>query len=234
MTITVSLIWWRRLALSMLATAPSTKFTVSKSTSPEVSHTSTQSTKALGLTQLVTWLSPLNFRQTQNDIYANRQEWTCGWVFEEYKFKEWHQGNTKTLWCPGIPGSGKSVLASSMVKFLAEQHKTDGIAMSYIYCNYKDKARQAVSDLLANLLKQLVEGYISTFYSVKSSTTITNNISFSRVFVIVDVMDEVPEDGHVPYELLCRLNALGASLLVTSHDIAPIGDLLCDAQRMDI
>ncbi|EGO19613.1 hypothetical protein SERLADRAFT_479215, partial [Serpula lacrymans var. lacrymans S7.9] len=118
--------------------------------------------------ELADWLTPLDFRQKQNDIYGNRQEGTGGWVFDNKIYKDWERGDAKTLWCPGIPGAGKTVIASHIVNHLASTLKSPSIAVAYIYCDYKDQSSQTVFDLEASLLKQLVQDSSPTFERVKS------------------------------------------------------------------
>lgn len=51
---------------------------------------------------LLAWLSPLNFWTKQNDIFSRRQEGTGVWLLEDEVFRQWLSGVEKTLWCPGI------------------------------------------------------------------------------------------------------------------------------------
>ncbi|EGO00481.1 hypothetical protein SERLA73DRAFT_160331 [Serpula lacrymans var. lacrymans S7.3] len=201
--------------------------------------------------ELAEWLSPLNFRQTHSEIYGSRREGTGEWVLEDERFQDWKKGKTKTLWCPGIPGAGKTVLASYIIDHL-RRNEVDGVAVAYLYCNYKDQALQTVYNLVAYLLKQLVQDFPTTSERVTKhyerhlaqnyrptlhdvhSTLITEIQQFSQVFIIIDALDEIPEDGDIRSELLHRLQSLGGSLLVTSRDNASIAAALRDAQLMDI
>ncbi|EGO28663.1 hypothetical protein SERLADRAFT_459329, partial [Serpula lacrymans var. lacrymans S7.9] len=119
--------------------------------------------------KLAAWFTPLNFRQKHSDVYGSRREGTGDWVLDDEKFKEWIRGdtNSKTLWCPGIPGAGKTILASHIINSLTEKHKnTDEVAVTYIYCDYKEQP--TVYDIVASLLKQLVENSSPTFKNVAS------------------------------------------------------------------
>ncbi len=48
------------------------------------------------------WLSSLNFKVTQSDVFKNRQEGTGQWLLNSKDFKHWVSGTQETLWCPGI------------------------------------------------------------------------------------------------------------------------------------
>ncbi|EGN91711.1 hypothetical protein SERLA73DRAFT_80187 [Serpula lacrymans var. lacrymans S7.3] len=198
--------------------------------------------------ELSDWLTLLNFRQKQNDTYGNKQEGTGDWVFDNERFKEWERGDVKTLWCPGIPGAGKTVIASHIINHLVNTLKSPSVAVAYIYCDYKDQSSQTVFDLVASLLKQLVQDFWPTFERVESryqshrqqkfrptlkeihDTLISEIKAFSQVFIIVDALDEIAEERKKRYEILHRLQSLGCNLLVTSRDIESIGKDLRGAQ----
>ncbi|EGN97633.1 hypothetical protein SERLA73DRAFT_30563, partial [Serpula lacrymans var. lacrymans S7.3] len=198
------------------------------------------------------WLSPLNFRQTQSDIYGLRREGTSEWALNDPKFKDWQCGEVKTLWCPGIPGVGKTVLSSFIIDHLIKHHRSHDVAVLFIYCNYKEQAQQSVSHLVASLLKQLVQDFPPTFHRVQSqyesrqeqrlsptledvhSTLLAEIKTFSQVFIVVDALDEIAKDDGSHLDLLTLLQSLGCNLLVTSRDMDSIGRALHDVHRMDI
>jgi hypothetical protein len=115
-------------------------------------------------------------------------------------------------------------------------------AILCIYCNYKEHIEQSVSNLVASLLKQIVQDRrttpdgISSLHrlcekqyrrptleeltkALKSETT-----TFSRVFIVVDALDECPDDGGTRANLLQALRSLSGNinLMVTSRDIPSI------------
>lgn len=51
---------------------------------------------------IASWLSDLNFKETQNDILAKRTDGTGQWLLESQTFKDWIVGKRNILWCPGI------------------------------------------------------------------------------------------------------------------------------------
>lgn len=48
------------------------------------------------------WLSPLNFKVTQSDVFEQRVDGTGRWLFESQEFRAWLEGTSETLWCPGM------------------------------------------------------------------------------------------------------------------------------------
>jgi hypothetical protein len=103
------------------------------------------------------WLSPTDFPAQQHDIITRRQEGTGQWFLDSPEFKGWLQGSDKTLFCPGIPGAGKTMMAAIAIDHLCRTVRRDDIGVTYLFCNYKAQADQSAPNLLTALLKQLVQ-----------------------------------------------------------------------------
>jgi hypothetical protein len=120
-------------------------------------------------------------------------------------------------------------------------YKDDGIA--YVYCDYKDQAKQTPENLIWSLTYQLAKqcddipqeartiyercGKSPTWNDYKS-LLLSMSRAFSRTFIIVDALDECPELDYPDGDNLRFLSALqslglGSSvrLLITSrpHDL---------------
>jgi hypothetical protein len=64
-----------------------------------------------------------------------------------------HKANT--LFCPGIPGAGKTVI---VINHLHKKIGNDpSIGIAYLYCNFRRQHEQKSTDLIVNILKQLVQ-----------------------------------------------------------------------------
>jgi ankyrin repeat protein len=132
------------------------------------------------------------------------------------QFDAWLHGDAKTLFCPGIQGSGKTVMASFVVKYLQDEfpsgsfsdHRT-GIA--FLYCDYGLRNSQGHLDLLSSLLTQLVRqlptvpdvvrglyekyGKLKTglaFDELEEALVSTTQL-YRTVFVVIDALDECQE-----------------------------------------
>ncbi|KAJ7892300.1 hypothetical protein B0H14DRAFT_2267306, partial [Mycena olivaceomarginata] len=106
--------------------------------------------------EIIDWLSPINFFQRQAEIFSTRQSGTGEWLLADSKFKEWEAETGKILWCRGIPGAGKTVLASVVVNDLKKRNYAQNVAVACIYLNHKEKDVQNPANLLAGLWRQLV------------------------------------------------------------------------------
>ncbi|KAK4666348.1 hypothetical protein QC763_0071940 [Podospora pseudopauciseta] len=62
-----------------------------------------------------------------------------------------------TEWCPGIPGAGKTTLASLLISFLETSTSGTNKPIPYLYCNYKERSQQSVQNMMGSLLKQLIQ-----------------------------------------------------------------------------
>ncbi|KAF7300629.1 NACHT and ankyrin domain protein [Mycena chlorophos] len=60
---------------------------------------------------ILDFVSPINFLLRQQEIIETWHKNTGAWILEHPAFLEWKTGSTKLLWCTGIPGAGKTVLA---------------------------------------------------------------------------------------------------------------------------
>ena len=101
------------------------------------------------------WLSPLKFWAKQIDVFEIRHPETGTWLLQHDTFKSWLSGTRKSFFCPGIPGAGKTVLASVIVDHLGKIFENDNVGIAYAYCSYNDSSQTAVN-LIASLLHQFI------------------------------------------------------------------------------
>ena len=132
----------------------------------------------------------------------------------------------KTLFCPGIPGAGKTMIASMVINHLKTSFPDDTTGRAFLYCIYKRQDNQKVDDLLASLLGQLaarqsmVPEFIRKYYdehqkgekSRLSHDEIHEGLrsiikTYSRTFIIFVALDECKRD-HIRNELLSEIYKL--------------------------
>ena len=193
--------------------------------------------------ELLEWISPLNFPAQQSAIFNRRQEGTGQWLFESPEFKKWLSKSGQTLLCRGIPGAGKTMLASITVDHLQRAFHPKNIPVTYIYCDYKRQDEQTPANLIASILKQLLQHCDSIPESVRRShrhhvnsvtrlalnevyDMLTNEFAyFSRIYIVVDALDELTASGQVRQILLATLRSLqkagNVHLIMTSRFIPP-------------
>lgn len=122
------------------------------------------------------------------------------------------------------------------------------MAVVFAYCRYTDQ--YTVRDILASLVKQLVQGYTSTFDIVKALfTRHTANKTrpsepellvtlrrcaalFSKFYVVLDALDEFSDEHRYP--LFNSLLSLECCLFLTSRPLDRSDDLVADSVVVEI
>jgi Cdc6-like AAA superfamily ATPase len=136
------------------------------------------------------------------------------------------EGKKKTLFCSGIPGAGKTMIASIVVNHLKTSFPDDRTGRAFLFCNYKRQDSQEVDNLLASLLGQLAAWQSTVPESVRelydkhlkgeksrlSPDEIREALcsiikNYSRTFIIIDALDECKTD-HIRNELLSEIYKL--------------------------
>ncbi|KAJ7572821.1 hypothetical protein C8J56DRAFT_806274 [Mycena floridula] len=107
--------------------------------------------------EFLNWISKLDFQATQKETFAKHAAGTGDWFLKQQKFVDWKDGKTKFLWCPGIPGAGKTILSSIIVEHLHGAILQPKIAVICIYCDYRQQEAQTPIQLLGSVLKQLAQ-----------------------------------------------------------------------------
>lgn len=164
--------------------------------------------------QILDWLSPDDYSAQQTDLFRRCNGGTGQWLLNSHEFKLWLKGERPTLFCPGIPGAGKTILTSLIVHSLQEMFGHDAsVGIACIYCNFKRQADQMIDDLLASLLKGVLQGQTNLRQDVEllyqrhkskgsrpSTTELSDTIKAvtrdsSRIFLVVDALDECTGAG---------------------------------------
>jgi Cdc6-like AAA superfamily ATPase len=173
-------------------------------------HDREQIREAAQLRQTVLdWLTPVDYAAQQIDFLSRRQTGTGLWLLDSAEYQTWLKTNKQTLFCPGIPGAGKTIITAIVIDDLATRFQNDSsIGIAYLYCNFRRKDEQRAQDLLASLLKQLSQERSSLLDSVKalydqyrdkrtqlsfeeiSRALYSVATTYLRVFIIVDALNE--------------------------------------------
>jgi hypothetical protein len=142
-------------------------------------------------------------------LLEKKQEGTCEWIFNNHLFQTWRNDvhGEPVLWLKGIPGAGKSILSSNIIRTM-KNGGDDGFTTVYHICNSyttgKDLRGEIMRSIAAQLLQDNLEfaSYIFENYANKglepSIASLRNLLpellkAIPSVRIIVDGIDEYPE-----------------------------------------
>ena len=111
---------------------------------------------------ILNWLTPIDYGPQHSDLLRRRQLGTGQWLLGSEEYQAWLKNRKQTLFCPGIPGAGKTILTSIVIDNIMAKFRNDSTTgIAFVYCNFQRRDDQKFDDLLASLLKQLAEGCLS-------------------------------------------------------------------------
>jgi hypothetical protein len=207
--------------------------------------------------EILGWLTPVDYGPQQSDYLKRRQRGTGQWLLDSAEYQTWLNIGKQTLFCPGIPGAGKTILTSIVVddlntRFLADQN----VGIAYLYCNFRRRDEQSAEDLLASLLKQLTREQFSlpdrvkTLYdqhrkkrmrpSFDEISRVLQSVAAmcSQVFIVVDALDECQVSDGCRTKFLTEIFNLqakcGVHLFVTSRFILEITEVFKSSTSLEI
>ncbi len=70
---------------------------------------------------ILAWLCPLPMNQVHQTISDRAEKGSGEWFLSSEAFKSWCLDTDNCLWCWGIPGAGKTVLASIVVNHIRRE-----------------------------------------------------------------------------------------------------------------
>lgn len=148
------------------------------------------------------------------------------WLTEGEEFQQWLESEHARLWFYGIPGAGKTVLASSVIEE-ALRRSSPRAAVAFFYCDYKNADTQDLSNILGSLAQQFAKqdedsfAKLRNFYETCNPEHRTNveyecealldlvravALVFDSAMIIVDGLDECGTKTSSVVESLIRLH----------------------------
>ena len=165
-------------------------------------------------------------RSNHNMSRKLRSPGTGLWLTEGQEFKQWMETRNARLWYYGIPGAGKTVLASSVIEE-ALRASNSNTAVAFFYCDYKDPATQDLSNILGSLAHQFAKQDEDSFTKLRDFYEVQNpehqpNITydsdalstlvkemtlvFDDSIIIIDGLDECGRNASVVVDALAALH----------------------------
>ncbi|KAH8659428.1 hypothetical protein BGZ61DRAFT_433523, partial [Ilyonectria robusta] len=217
-----------------------------------IHHRRTQEAK-----DILDWLTPVNYGSQQSDHLERREAGTGKWLLDSVQFRNWRDNRGQTLFCPGIPGAGKTILTSIVVDNLETRFRDDmSVGIAYVYCDFRRQDEQTAKELLASLLRQLVQCLPTFPESAKSlydkhkdkrsrpsleeiSSTIRSTAKlYSRGFVLIDALDECRASDGSRTRFLTEVFELQAksaiNIFATSRPLPEITQSFNETLSLDV
>lgn len=190
--------------------------------------------------EVLNWLTVDDGTSQQVDAISRRQEGTGQWLLKSDKYQHWVHTRNKTLFCPGIPGAGKTICSAIVIEDLASRRQIqEDIGLAYLYCAFGRQQEQTIDNLLLALLRQLSDRQSSlpdpvkilfekhqekkTRPSTREIVTTLRSVAaaYSTVFIVVDALDECePSCCKVLVDKMFAIQAAsGANLFTTSRPL---------------
>ncbi|KAH9983395.1 hypothetical protein BJV74DRAFT_622140 [Russula compacta] len=194
---------------------------------------------------LQTWLSPPDPSVNYNTASDAHHEGTAAWFTESTTFEDWKTSGS-LLWIHGKPGSGKSVLSSSIIKDIEDISNAGPAHLAYFFFDFKDTRKQDLRGLLSSLIIQLShqsDSFCDILFRCHtahqcgsrqpSDRTLTQVLEDMLavpgqvpIYVIIDALDECPNTTGLPtprdkvlmlVEKLVKLELPNLRLCITSR-----------------
>lgn len=203
--------------------------------------------------QILEWLSDDDYPKEQHDNISRYKEGTGMWLLEDPKFKEWKSGPYDTLFCVGMPGAGKTVMSSMVIRHLFETSRdsNDKIAVAFLYFRHNLRDTQSTQRLMSSLARQLVdqtdkapdsivEAYNKRFKHHFETRPLQEILQaavdcFHCVYFVIDALDE--STIQQTKDLVCIIRSLRKAqikLFATSRSIPEISEQFKSDKSIEI
>ncbi|KAI1176545.1 ankyrin [Nemania sp. FL0916] len=205
---------------------------------------------------ILDWFTKADYTSEHNLNCRRREPGTGQWLLLSDQYAAWKKTPGRTLFCPGIPGAGKTMIMATVIDDLIQQYKDDPtVGIAYMYFRFFSDAKPTEQDLYAVLLRQLLQKRPRISDNIKQIYYEANghgqanhkevseafNYAFAmyaRVFIIVDALDESQmPDVHLR-EFLSKLskiqNLRPVNLIATSRHITAITGMFSTNDTLEI
>ena len=164
------------------------------------------------------WLSPLDMENVLHRESSRRASATGQWLYSKPDFIDWLQCRQQNLWIIGPPGSGKTVLSTTIIESTRNQLSADSNqALAFFFCDKADENYQSEASLLGTLIAQIVAQMPKTPDNVRTSYDVARRygrskvsssdqpleilidllLSSGSVFIVIDGVDEFKDPATI-------------------------------------
>ncbi|KAF5584432.1 ankyrin [Fusarium pseudocircinatum] len=195
------------------------------------------------LRRLQDWLRPTKHKEDGSELKkhsSSHLEGTSQWLLDSPVFQQWHDSRSDgILWIRGVPGTGKSVLASRLIHHLSSEE----FPVLYFFFRHtiqsNHRPESALRDWLAQVLPFSPLLQLTTLSLVELWHLVRLALrDMPRAYCVIDALDEM--DNNALGSFLQLVNQLGnmqpdkIKLIITSRPIATIEKMVRNLKLLDI
>ncbi|KAL8778333.1 MAG: hypothetical protein Q9213_007463 [Squamulea squamosa] len=171
--------------------------------------------------RIIAAIPSVDYVTRHKKLQSLRHEGTCTWILRHNIYQDWYNAvRSSALCCSGIPGCGKTVLASFIVDALQSAAVSRKFSIIYYYCDYADQRTLETDRILGTILKQFLrnghipeavarmipQGYGEDAYTL-STIELIDLICVaikqtSLTFIIIDGLDECERTSRKEISIL--------------------------------
>lgn len=214
--------------------------------SASTAHVAAQNQRILDAQQsdefrkIVAWLNPPDHERSHHTARRRHESQTGDWLLKSSQYQSWKTGVVSHLWMYGKAGCGKTIFCSTAIEDIRTISEQDAdTSFAFFYFSFSDEHKKSDSDLLRSLVAQLGwrepglsmlrQAYEDARRSVPGSDELEKILlastrSCSKVYLLVDALDECPEDHDTRGSVLARIKRLtqdapNLRVLATSREL---------------
>jgi Cdc6-like AAA superfamily ATPase len=185
------------------------------------------------------WLSPPDPSTNYSKALEQRQDDTGLWILESDRYVKWTTDAASFLWLYGIPGCGKTILSSTILKNVLQHCDNDPKkVVAYFYFDFNDVQKQKPDLMLRSLICQLsqqclkIPVSLGMLFSSRANEPLQQPSlhalveimrqvihEFSHVYIVLDALDECSERTRLMdvIETIAAWQLQNLHVLVTSR-----------------
>lgn len=205
--------------------------------------------------EVLEWLCPYDYSKQLKVNVDLHQEGTGQWFLDNHIFTDWQNSvESCTLFCPGAPGTGKTVISAQAVIHLQRTLNNIHKPVLYVPCDYRRRADQTIDRLFASLVRQLGFSSRTVFQRLKALCSKCKNENsrpvrkdlekeleealrlVGDVYIVIDALDECDKEPRSM--LISELKRLSSEstihLLVTARGESDIEALFEGSLRLSV
>lgn len=179
--------------------------------------------------KVLDWIIQETLESRHVDHLNRLQPDTGDWFLSSKEFKDFVNGHEARLFCPGMPGAGKTMISTLAIDFLRRECQQDPmVAVCFLYFDYRIKY-DSVTELVGIILRQLAAQKLPLAKPVRSlfelyglrnskpplrdyiSTLQCTLCEWDKVFLVVDAIDECSSSNSTRQAFLADLDTIQAN-----------------------